>query len=93
MREAPEASCAPWWQAETGAVGREVESSQGIPRVVAFCEKNYRNIFMFQFQDVYKAPFDDTTFHAGLRGSAICSFRLEDMETVFDGKFKEQASR
>lgn len=51
-------------------------------------------------QDVYKSPFDDTTFHAvfttnsnGLRGSAICSFRLEDMETVFDGKFKEQATR
>jgi hypothetical protein len=49
---------------------------------------------------VYKAPYDDTTFHAvfatssnGLKGSAICSFKLEDMETVFEGKFKEQATR
>jgi hypothetical protein len=56
--------------------------------------------FFNEIQDVYKAPYDDTTFHTvfstnsnGLKGSAICSFKLEDMETVFDGKFKEQATR
>ncbi len=56
--------------------------------------------FFHEIQDVYKVPFDDTTFHAvfstnanGIKGSAICSFRVEDIETVFDGKFKEQATR
>lgn len=56
--------------------------------------------FFHEIQDIYKVPFDDTTFHAvfstnanGIKGSAICSFRVEDIEAVFDGKFKEQATR
>jgi hypothetical protein len=67
--------------------------------VFVFFLNNYTRTIS-RLQDVYKAPYDDTTFHAvfttnsnGLKGSAICSFKLEDMETVFDGKFKEQATR
>ena len=55
--------------------------------------------FFDEIQDVYKADYDDSTFHAvfttatsGVKGSAICSFRLEDLERTFDGKFKEQAT-
>lgn len=55
--------------------------------------------FFNEIQDVYKPSYDDTTFHAvfstsqnGLKGSAICSFNLEDVEKVFEGKFKEQAT-
>ncbi|XP_040568273.1 semaphorin-2A [Lepeophtheirus salmonis] len=54
--------------------------------------------FFNEIQHVFKSE-DDNTFHAvfttsnnGLRGSAICSFRLEDVEKVFQGKFKEQAT-
>ncbi len=55
--------------------------------------------FFNEIQDVFKPSYDDSTFHAvfstnqnGLRGSAICSFNLEDVEAVFEGKFKEQAT-
>lgn len=55
--------------------------------------------FFDEIQDVYKANYDDSTFHAvfttasnGPKGSAICTFRLEDLERTFDGKFKEQAT-
>jgi hypothetical protein len=48
---------------------------------------------------VFKANYDDSTFHAvfmtassGPKGSAICTFRLEDLEKTFEGKFKEQAT-
>ncbi|QQP35646.1 Semaphorin2Alike, partial [Caligus rogercresseyi] len=54
--------------------------------------------FFNEIQHVYRAEGDDT-FHAvfttsnnGLRGSAICSFHLKDVERVFGGKFKEQRS-
>jgi len=52
-----------------------------------------------EIQSVYKLPDDDTRFYAvfttglnGLHGSAVCSFRLDDVHTAFDGKFKEQAT-
>lgn len=52
-----------------------------------------------EIQSVYKIPDDDTKFYAvfttnlnGLSGSAVCTFRLEDVHTAFDGKFKEQAT-
>ena len=55
--------------------------------------------FFDEIQDVYKANYDDSTFHAvfttassGPKGSAICTFRLEDLEQTFEGKFKEQAT-
>jgi hypothetical protein len=55
--------------------------------------------FFNEIQDVYKTTFDDTTFHAvfttnqnGLKGSAVCSFNLDDINHVFVGKFKEQAT-
>ena len=51
--------------------------------------------FFNEIQDVYKASYDDSTFHAvfatsqnGLSGSAICSFKLQDIEDAFSGKFK-----
>lgn len=44
-------------------------------------------------------PEDDTLFYGvfttsttGLMGSAICTFRLEDIDHAFAGRFKEQAS-
>lgn len=50
-------------------------------------------------ESVYKVPGDDTQFYAvfttsdtGLMGSAVCSFRLEDIHQAFQGKFKEQAT-
>ena len=55
--------------------------------------------FFNEIQDIFKPSYDDTIFHAvfstnqnGLHGSAICSFKLDDIEEVFDGKFKEQAT-
>ena len=55
--------------------------------------------FFNEIQDVFKPSYDDTVFHAvfstnanGLHGSAICSFDLSDIEEVFEGKFKEQAT-
>ena len=55
--------------------------------------------FFNEIQDVFKPSYDDTIFHAifstnanGLHGSAICSFDLGDIEEVFEGKFKEQAT-
>lgn len=50
-------------------------------------------------ESIYKVPGDDTKFYGtfttstnGLMGSAICSFRLTDIQDVFRGKFKEQAT-
>ena len=55
--------------------------------------------FFNEIQDVYKPSYDDTIFHAvfstnqnGLHGSAICSLQLDDIQKVFEGKFKEQAT-
>lgn len=50
-------------------------------------------------ESIYKVPDDDTLFYGvfttsttGLMGSAICTFRLEDIDHAFAGRFKEQAS-
>lgn len=51
-------------------------------------------------ESVYRVPGDEGRFHAafttpttGLRGSAICTFRLSDIDHVFaSGRFKEQAT-
>lgn len=50
-------------------------------------------------ESIYKVPGDDTKFYGtfttstnGLMGSAICSFKLSDIQAAFSGKFKEQAS-
>ena len=61
--------------------------------------------FFDEIQDVYKAASGSSSnneeiYHAvfttnqnGLKGSAICSFNLNDINNVFDnGKFKEQAT-
>lgn len=58
--------------------------------------------FPFYFnevQSVYKVPDDDTRFYAvfttgmnGLHGSAVCTFKLDDVTMAFEGKFKEQAT-
>lgn len=52
-----------------------------------------------EIQSIYKVPGDDTKFYGtfttstnGLMGSAICSFTLPDIQAVFSGKFKEQAT-
>ncbi|KAF2886889.1 hypothetical protein ILUMI_19284, partial [Ignelater luminosus] len=52
-----------------------------------------------EIQSIYKVPGDDTKFYGtfttstnGLKGSAICTFKLSDIETAFNGRFKEQAS-
>lgn len=52
-----------------------------------------------RIESIYKVPGDDTKFYGtfttstnGLMGSAICSFTLNDIQTAFTGKFKEQAS-
>ncbi|XP_059487643.1 semaphorin-2A isoform X2 [Neocloeon triangulifer] len=52
-----------------------------------------------EIQSIYKVPGDDEKFYAtfttsmnGLMGSAICTFTIEDIQTVFKGKFKEQAT-
>ncbi|XP_025832153.1 semaphorin-2A [Agrilus planipennis] len=52
-----------------------------------------------EIQSVYRLARGDTTFFAtfttltnGLMGSAVCAFRLSDIEKAFGGKFKEQAS-
>ncbi|XP_026815096.1 semaphorin-2A isoform X1 [Rhopalosiphum maidis] len=52
-----------------------------------------------EIQSIYKVPDDDTLFYGvfttsttGLMGSAICTFRLEDIDHAFAGRFKEQAS-
>ncbi|RWS17341.1 semaphorin-2A-like protein, partial [Dinothrombium tinctorium] len=52
-----------------------------------------------EIQHVYKHPDDDSKFYAvfstsmnGLIGSAICTFSLESIQEVFNGKFKEQAA-
>lgn len=51
-----------------------------------------------EIQAVYKFPDDDSSFyavfttslHGGPHGSAVCSFRLSDIQGAFGGKFKEQ---
>ncbi len=56
--------------------------------------------FFDEIQDVFKTEDDDSVFHAvfstgrvGLTGSAVCSFRMEDLDRTFnEGKFKEQAT-
>ncbi|XP_076304965.1 semaphorin-2A-like isoform X2 [Tachypleus tridentatus] len=52
-----------------------------------------------EIQSVYKFPDEDSTFYAvfttssnGLVGSAICTFSLDSIQEVFNGKFKEQAT-
>ncbi|KAI1301480.1 Semaphorin-2A [Halotydeus destructor] len=52
-----------------------------------------------EIQHVFKHPDDDRRFYAvfstsmnGLLGSAICSFSLDAIQEVFNGKFKEQAT-
>ncbi|XP_049774301.1 semaphorin-2A isoform X1 [Schistocerca gregaria] len=51
-----------------------------------------------EIQGVYKMPNTDKFFGVfstsvtGLTGSAICSFTLKDIQEVFSGKFKEQAT-
>ncbi|ODM98681.1 Semaphorin-2A [Orchesella cincta] len=52
-----------------------------------------------EIQSVYKVPGDDsriyavfTTVGSGFRGSAVCAFSLSSIESVFRGKFKEQAT-
>lgn len=52
-----------------------------------------------EIQSIYKVPGDNTKFYGtfttstnGLMGSAICSFKLSDIQAAFAGKFKEQAS-
>ncbi len=54
--------------------------------------------FFNEIQDVFKASYDDTTFHAvfttglnGLHGSAICAFDLDDITEVFEGKKKKKS--
>lgn len=59
-------------------------------------------MFAFHFanaESVYKFPGDDTKFYAvfttsmnGLIGSAICTFSINKIDEVFQGKFKEQAT-
>ena len=50
-------------------------------------------------EHIYKTPDDNNRFYAvfstsmnGLVGSAICSFSLDSIQEVFNGKFKEQAT-
>lgn len=50
-------------------------------------------------EHVYKHPEDNQRFYAvfstssnGLSGSAICTFSLESIQEVFNGKFKEQVT-
>ncbi|XP_015920801.1 semaphorin-2A isoform X2 [Parasteatoda tepidariorum] len=52
-----------------------------------------------EIQHVYKHPDDEKKFYAvfststnGLMGSAICSYSLDSIQEVFNGKFKEQAT-
>ncbi|XP_076304927.1 semaphorin-2A-like isoform X1 [Tachypleus tridentatus] len=52
-----------------------------------------------EIQSIYKHPDDDSRFHAifttsmnGLMGSAVCTFSLESIQEVFNGKFKEQTT-
>ena len=56
--------------------------------------------FFDEIQDVFKSTNDDDNFHGvfttnqnGLKGSAICSFKLKDINQIFDNeRFKEQAT-
>lgn len=58
------------------------------------------DIYLFFIaESIYKVPGDDNKFYGtfttstnGLMGSAICSFTLNDIQSAFNGKFKEQAS-
>lgn len=50
-------------------------------------------------EHIYKTPDDDNRFYAvfstsmnGLIGSAICTFSLDSIQEVFNGKYKEQAT-
>ncbi|XP_075210954.1 semaphorin 2a [Lycorma delicatula] len=52
-----------------------------------------------EIQSIYKVPGDDSMFYGvfttsttGLMGSAICAFALEDIQSAFKGRFKEQAT-
>lgn len=53
-----------------------------------------------EIQSVYQIPGDNSRFYAafttgasdGLVGSAICTYTMKDIQEVFAGKFKEQAS-
>lgn len=58
-----------------------------------------RHVTCLLTESIYKVPGDDTKFYGtfttstnGLMGSAICSFTLDDIQSAFSGKFKEQAS-
>ncbi|XP_022235297.1 semaphorin-2A-like [Limulus polyphemus] len=67
------------------------------------CDGVFNDVTLILFitftESVYKLPDDDNTFYAvfttssnGLIGSAICTFSLESIQEVFNGKFKEQAT-
>ncbi|XP_015783245.1 semaphorin-2A [Tetranychus urticae] len=52
-----------------------------------------------EIQHIYKHPDDNSKFYAvfstslnGLIGSAICTFTLDSIQEVFNGKFKEQSN-
>lgn len=57
------------------------------------------SIIRSRAEHVFKHPDDDRRFYAifstsmnGLVGSAICTFALDSIQEVFNGKFKEQAT-
>lgn len=52
-----------------------------------------------EIQNIYQHPDDERMFYGvfttsmnGLMGSAICTFNLDSIQEVFNGKFKEQAT-
>lgn len=56
-------------------------------------------VYYILVESVYKVPGDDsrvygvfTTVGSGFRGSAVCSFTLDSIDSVFKGRFKEQAT-
>lgn len=75
------------WRRRAAAYHVRIAVQQAHTRAIAVAEH------------VYKHPEDDTRFYAvfststsGIQGSAICTFSLDAIQEVFNGKFKEQAT-
>ncbi|CAO1348813.1 unnamed protein product [Diamesa serratosioi] len=82
--------------------GKNILSQNWVTYLKARLNCSISGEFPFYFneiQSVYQIPSDKTKFYAtfttstnGLVGSAVCSFDIGEIQSSFDGKFKEQAT-
>lgn len=77
----------------------EIRKQHKPPYLFSYLELILRHCNLSSLEHVFKHPDDDRRFYAifstsmnSLIGSAICTFSLDSIQEVFNGKFKEQAT-